>query len=99
MHFYAFIHFIHFFPAELNNLPSNLQILFCGSNKLSHLVNLPLTIKKLYCENNKIKLNELNKLYPNIKEIHCCKDNNSIKLNEILYILDFKWQDMYKLYS
>ena len=57
------------FIEKLDNLPSKIEILYCGKNKLTQLNNLPTGLIELYCQENFIT--NLDYLPTNLKILHC----------------------------
>ena len=40
--------------TQIDNLPSNIELLYCDNNKITQLDNLPHSLKVLHCQENNI---------------------------------------------
>jgi len=56
------------------DLPEDLETLFCSYNKLKEIIKLPINLKKLYCGNN-TELTEIKELPKHLEEIQCASCN------------------------
>ena len=70
----------------MDNLPSELQTLYCYGNQITTLDNLPPGLKHLYCWSNKIT--RLDNLPPGLQTLYCL--NNPLIYDFVPTIFNIK---------